>query len=352
MSPRRIAIVGSGQRVVETALPVLETLRDRFELAGVFSRTPKTIESAGRAFTVEGLDALDVERMATIDALYLVVSKGAVPSVLARLAATGAKDVDLLIETPVLLPRHMVKTGVLRAFRTASVTEDCLTLPLVDAARACVASGSIGALREVVLDRSAYAYHGIAMLKAFFGGAAIRSARRVTDGDGGWRRTYRFAGGGVGRTVDPRDYSRGRILLRGDRGTLADHELDAGQALRLEVALESDVPVGIRAGEGMRPFDENERVLMGSPKDGVTPWAWMDGMKRVGFRRLLLGLADGRPAYPVLQALDDALVDYHLEKVGRYLANPASSARGVVMRGIARGVRPGVADWHPDAWTN
>ena len=48
MSKRRLLIVCSGKRVREAALPVFDRASDQFELAGVFSRTPKRIESEGR----------------------------------------------------------------------------------------------------------------------------------------------------------------------------------------------------------------------------------------------------------------------------------------------------------------
>jgi hypothetical protein len=48
----------------------------------------------------------------------------------------------------------------------------------------------------------------------------------------------------------------------------------------------------------------------------------MEAMKRVGFLRLLRRLASGKGAYPVEQALEDMVVDYHLERFGRYLATP------------------------------
>ncbi|MEE2940011.1 MAG: hypothetical protein VX460_06480 [Planctomycetota bacterium] len=342
---RRIAVVGSGQRVVQTALPVLATLSERFELAGVFSRRAKTISARGAAYEVEPLEALDAARMTEIDALYLVVSKPAVPEVLTRLAAAGPSGVDLLIETPVLLPRHMARVGVLRAFRSASVTEDCLTLPLVDAVRACAASGALGRVHTVTLDRSGYAYHGIAMLKALHGTDRVVSARRVPAGEGQWRREYRFAGGARGVVLEPRDDSRGRLLVEGDDAALCDHDRGAPRDLGIEVELDDGVPTAFRAGDARRALSAAEQELMGEPAEGSTPWRWMDGMKRAGFRRLLLELAEGRAAYPALAALDDALVDYHLEKLGRYRSNPVSSAGGLVMGGLARGLEPTWRGW-------
>ncbi|MHC4262748.1 MAG: hypothetical protein ACYSWX_09520 [Planctomycetota bacterium] len=345
MSRTRIAIVGSGQRVRETAIPVLESLADDFELAGIYSRTPKEIEVGHRAYEVEALDQLDKDRIRDLDAIYLVVSKPAVPDVLERLAGLEPRNVDLLIETPVLLPRHLLKAGPLAAFRTASVTEDCLTLPLVDAVRACIATGRMGRIQSITLSHSAYAYHGLAMLKALAGSDQVSFARRARLGYKSWLRTYRFANKVQGHTLDPRDYSIGRILVGGEHATLADHDLGHEGHLRIDVELEAGRPRIFRAGDSERRLSDPEHDLMGTPRDGIGPWIWMDGMKRVGFRQLLLGLRGGRPAYPVLSALDDALVDYHLEKLNRYLPNPGTSARGLVVGTLLRSVQPRPKDW-------
>ena len=49
---KRVLIVGSGKRVVESALPVFLRAREQFQVAGVFSRTPKRIVAAGEEFEV------------------------------------------------------------------------------------------------------------------------------------------------------------------------------------------------------------------------------------------------------------------------------------------------------------
>jgi hypothetical protein len=348
MTARRIAIVGSGQRVRETALPVLATLEGEFELAGIFSRTEKTIEVGRRSYEVESLAALDAGRMRDVDALYLVVAKPAVPEVLERLAALEPRHVDLLIETPVVLPRHLLRTGPLASFRSASVTEDCLTLPAIDAVRACLGSGRMGRLRSVVLSHSAYAYHGVALLKSLFGAQGVRSARRARLGYRSWLREYRFAGGGLGITIDPRDYGVGRMLVIGEHATLADHDLSQEGHLRIAAELEGGRPRAFRAGDSVRTLDDAEVELMGTARvesPGSAIWPWMDGMKRVGFRRLLLDLHAGLPPYPVLSALDDAMVDYHLEKLGRYLPNPVTSAQGLVVGTLLRSIRPRPGEW-------
>ena len=66
----------------------------------------------------------------------------------------------------------------------------------------------------------------------------------------------------------------------------------------------------------------------------------MDGMKRVGFLRLLQDVDEGRGAYPLERAVEDTVVDYHLEKFGRYVTSPLTSPHfaswRLVMRWLTR----------------
>jgi hypothetical protein len=89
---------------------------------------------------------------------------------------------------------------------------------------------------------------------------------------------------------------------------------------------------GFRIGATETSLTADERALVrpkapdaGHPARSVT--ARMDDMKRAGFLRLLERIHSGEGAYPVDQALDDMAVDYHLEKLGRYVSNPLTSPR-------------------------
>ncbi|QDU68529.1 Gfo/Idh/MocA family oxidoreductase [Engelhardtia mirabilis] len=345
MTRSRIAIVGAGQRVVQTALPVLRTLTAEFELAGIFSRTPRTLEAAGARHEVEPLEKLDAARVRELDALYVVVAKSAVPDVIERLAGLEPRNVDLLIETPVMLPKHLHRAGALGAFRTASVTEDCLTLPFVEAIGDCVRTGAIGELRSAVLSHAAYAYHGIATFKALLGARHVVSARRRHLGGPFHLREYSFDRGLRGVAIDPRDYSAGRVMVVGSRGSIADHAHREDGHIELETLREGSRCAGFKVGDAVRRLNDAEQDLMGEPRPGDGVWVWMDGCKRVGFRQLLLGLCRSVPAYPVQNALEDALVDYHLEKFGGYVRNPLTSAGGLVVGTILRSVRPRPREW-------
>lgn len=330
MAEQRLLVVGAGKRVREAALPVFEAAHG-IQVAGVVSRTPRTLHAAGRDYPVEGLDALTAARLSEIDLVYMVVAKPAVPAVLRRVAELDASRVGLLIETPVMLFRHYGHLGLTDAFREAWVTEDTYPLPCFTPIHELAREGTLGALEAVRFEESAYAYHGIAMAKGALGATRVLRAQQARRADGRRDRTLQLEGGGTAHIIDPRDYSRGRLRFDFARGSVADHDAE-GAALRLEAVMEDGSLVGFRAGDHLRALDDIERSLVGAPGEGEGLTAWMDGMKRVGLLALVRDVVAGRGAYPLSSAVEDAVVDYHLERLHRYWATPLTDPRSRLAR--------------------
>ena len=317
---RRIFIVGSGKRVCETALPVLSA-GTRWQLAGIASRRAKRISIGSADFDVTALDSLSAAQLDDVDLIYLVVAKHVVPNVLRRLAPLVTARCELLIETPVMLFKHLGHLDRLQAFRRVWVSEDCSTLPCWDPLRA-----TDERFTRAHFDHSAYAYHGLAMARAVLGNARVRSARSDSIG-----RHVRFVNGSSFSTREPRDYRVGRMFVEGAGLPIADH--DPGRDHRRLAPLgTSDELVGFRLDAAEHELTDTERAVVGAPGEGEGLFRWMDGMKRVGFLRLLEALADERPAYELDDALEDAVVDYWLHRLGRYHATPFTDPR----RGGAR----------------
>jgi hypothetical protein len=329
---RTALIIGSGKRVREAALPAFLAAGDRYRIGGVYSRTQKRIEAAGRAFDVAPLAQLDTGALAGVDLVYLCVAKHAVPAVLGALARLDVSGTALLIDTPVLRFRDLGHLRLIERFRAAWVAEDCSVLPCFDAIAAARAALGLGAVRRVVLDRSAYAYHGIAMGRALLGEGRVRRARRASEGrdprgEGDRaRRTVVFEDGGELAVLEPRDYALGRIRVECERGAIADDPGHA-DATRLAAVVEDGACTGFSVGATRIALDPAERELLGrrllAGAEGVT--VWMEGMKRAGFLRLLRSIDAGEGAYPLERALEDTVVDYHLERLGLYFANPLTS---------------------------
>ncbi len=333
---KTVLVVGSGRRVCEAAIPAFLRAKDRFRIAGIYSRNAKQIVAEERVLDVARLDELDAATLAAADLVYMVVAKDAVPAVLRAITRHDVSSLDLLIDTPVLRFKLMGHLGLLDRFRNTWVTEDCAELPFFDTVRAFLEGRP---LERVTFDRAAYAYHGVAMARALLSAGRVRSARRTALEGRLARRVVRFSGGKQAVVVEPRDYAAGRIRLEGVAGEISD---DPGALAPHQLApvVEGGVCTGFRIDDTITELSVDERSLMGTAGDEARVTSWMDGMKRVGFLRLLQRVDEGHGAYPLERAVEDTVVDYHLEKFGRYVSNPLTSAHfptaRVVMRVLTR----------------
>lgn len=328
--PRTIAVVGAGQRVVNDVLPVIESLEDGLRLEGVYTRSPRRIEAAGRVYEAASIDALAQRGLDGIDLVYMVVAKGAVPDVVTRIGARGAGATELLLETPGLVYKLLGRRPVLDPWRAVWITEDTTTLPLWDVVDAWAAER--GGADEVLLDRSGYAYHGVAMARRLLGGRCVRRARRHRTGAGdqgggdrrdGDRRDLELDGGGRATIVGPRSYPDGSVLVRAGGRTIGDR---ADADVRLEALTDGERCLGFRA-EGIEiELHPLESDVLGTWHDGPALIPNMHGLKRVGLRRLLALHATSSPGYRLADGLEDMAVDWHLERFGRYLRNPITGA--------------------------
>lgn len=328
---RRVLVIGAGRRVQEAVLPALAHARG-FADVQVFARVARVLEVAGTRHAVRPLAALPADGIRAGDLLVVAVSKDAVPAVLAELSARQPAAADLLLDTPVVRFKHFGHVRRLAAFRTVWVAEDVATLPWLDVVRASFQDGRLGPLREALFLQSGYRYHALAAARTLFGGARLVSARATRLGRGVELREVRFAGGRVAHVLEPRDYAVGRLLLIGRDGSLSDHP----QALPGNVLLEPVVLggrwTGFRAGDLTTCLDDDEVALLDGGDPAAPLTARMEDLKKVGLLRLLRAIAAGGGGYPLADALDDMVVDWQLERFGRYLATPLTRAGALPAR--------------------
>ncbi|MDP6408935.1 MAG: hypothetical protein QGI46_06135 [Planctomycetota bacterium] len=332
MTRTRIAVVGVGERVRQDVLPAVAALCDEFELVAAWARRARPLEWDGPPVAVEPFDTLAPGALAGVDLVYVAVSKAAVPAVLRRLASEDLSAVDLLIETPVLLFRHLAHRRLLDRFRNAWAAEDCVRLPWLDAVDAALAAGALGELEAVEFHHAAWRYHGVALSKRLFGVRSLRAARRVRTASGADRVEYRFRGGRRAVVVEPRDYASGHVLLRGSAGELGERAGGAVAPLTVEVT--GGRCVAVHAGDHAAVLSPIERDLMGTVASGATVTSTMEGAKRVALHRTLASIRSGAGAYPAAEALDDMVIDTLLEKTRRLRATPLTDVRTPLGRAL------------------
>lgn len=333
MSTRRIWIVGAGKRVRETALPAFVSLGRDVEIAGILARSPRDIEVGGRKYAIRPLESLRSTDFVTGDIVYVAVGKDATPSVLTALSRFDRARLELLIDTPVLKIKHLRFTPLLEGWQRASVAEDVVHLPWIETSRAAA-----GEVRSVTFDRSAYAYHGLAQSKAVCGADRVVRARRVKVADGSSRREIELSNGTRALVIDPRDYSRGRVLVEGSHGLVTDRVESGENAIALEIVLENSRCVGFRAGDSTSRLADAEIALQAADPSGSSVIARMESMKRIAFRRLAAGVVAGHGGYGIASGLDDMAVDWFLERFGSWSAGGMRDVRQPLARRIWAGI--------------
>lgn len=312
VAARGVLVLGAGRRVETDVLPALLASGGRWQVRRVLARSARRLELAGAAFDVAPLEALTQADLDACALVHVAVNKDQVPAVLARLLRHDVSRVELLLDTPALLLRDLRHARGLGAFRAVHVAEDIVELPWLEVARAAA-----GAPREALFDRSAWRYHGVALVKALLG-PLLRATRT---GRGRGARLDFEARDGRATILEPRDYATGRFRLRGERGEVTDSpEWAAAGATLLEPFGADGLCQGFRAGPHAARLDAHEAWLFGPLRPGDTLTARTEDAKRVGLLRMLRALHAGRGAYPLEQGLDDMVVDTLLEKLGRWSA--------------------------------
>ncbi len=332
MTEKRVLVIGAGKRARTAVLPALAALTGSWAIASVRTRGRKEVACGDRTLVTSPLAELRAEDVAAADLAIVIVSKPSIPGVLRALRRFDTSRLDLLLDTPVLLMKHLRHYGLVAGFRNAWVAEDCSTLPWIDAVRAAE-EAHLGALQEVHFDRSAYHYHGHAMLKTLLRRTKIGAAHRMQFA-GGARVLIRFRDGGMGTIVEPRDYATGSFRLVGPRGAATDARAPGARDLRLEATVEGERCTGFRIGDARAELAEGESELLGVWRAGDTPTSRMEDLKRVGLHRMLRAIHGGGAGYPVIEALDDMAVDTWLSKLGRYVPTPLTNVRSPVCRAL------------------
>lgn len=330
-APISVLVIGTGKRVLQTALPAFAAHSDKFQIASLYARRAKTVSANGRDYEVGAFENFSAKDLEGIDLVYLAVTKDAVPQVLAKLTSFDVASTDVLIDTPVVRFKHFRHSARLNAFRNAWVAEDIAFLPWLETLNAAFTAGDLGSLRTVILNQSAYAYHGVSLAKSVSACNTIKRGRRTANTAHAGTRFMRLSSGVQIHIIEPRNYEAGSMIFAGSKGVIADYPFRKGTQL-LESLVENGRVTGFRCGEHSTTLTPAESALTTGDPDRATVTHRMNACKRVGFARLIASIAAGKGGYPVQEAMDDMVVDYHLEKFRSYRANPFTSARSPLAR--------------------
>lgn len=225
---RRVLIIGAGRRVQNNFLPVLEYLSASFEVCGIHSRTPATLNPVAERWLAPAIHTLEAIDLSKIDTVVVSVPTSQNATVLRRLQAR-APGLDLVIDTPIAWNgvEQAETAPLLKAFRSVTVTEDYMNFPRFSLIRQVVRSGLIGELKRITLNNIGYLYHGLALLRSFVGFGAVVDAWSKRVGHNAVIVGYEFADGFSATVVGPyRRHTTGGIVVEGTAGVISEFPFD------------------------------------------------------------------------------------------------------------------------------
>jgi choline dehydrogenase-like flavoprotein/predicted dehydrogenase len=240
----RVGLVGAGQRITETYLPILNALSDRYEVVGF---TTRSIVTARKVESENGIPffASASELIEQRDPTFIV---SAVASQFNESTLLNLIDLNrpILTETPLA---WTIASGS-RIIRKAAeknvvigVAEQFPFLPLEQLKNRLIELGVFGEIYAVYNDFSSYAYHGIAQIRRYLQGKPTH-ARSVD---------YDF-----GTVIDPRRSDR-TSNIRWQVGSVA---FDTG-AMAFQQYSDYYVDSGVCFPQTTRIYGKNATMING-----------------------------------------------------------------------------------------
>lgn len=224
----KVLVIGAGRRVQGNFLPVLQALRDDFDVMGIHSRTYSRLKPVADAWNVPAVASLADIDLSAVDVVALSVPTGQNAAVL-RTLAPHAAHLKLVIDTPIAWNRQELKATapLLDRFSQVVVTEDYMNFPTFELLRSAVQQGWVGRPQALVLNNTGYLYHGLALIRSFVGFEPVVRTWRRNVGAMTHLVGYRFRNGFEAAVIGPyRGHSTGGLSLEGSAGVITEFESD------------------------------------------------------------------------------------------------------------------------------
>jgi choline dehydrogenase-like flavoprotein len=294
-------LIGAGHRVSEDVVPSLESHDDRFEVVGIYTRTPASVFGPRRRYDVQPVTSLRDDMLGDARFIYVGVSREAVVPVLKVLRRWSSRE--LILDTPVPTSRRAV--SILRRFKRVHVAEDSPYLPWLEAVRGFWAATGLTGPVDINFDRSAYHYHGVALAKALCGTDDTPATVVASE-----RKAGIFSirlNNGTARITEPRDYAVGTLSVTRGGVTISSHAAD--RVVPIKILSENGLCVGFDVGGATALLSRPESLLVGKIAANDSIVSRMGALKRVGLARMFAMMADNKEPWPLARGLDDARVD-------------------------------------------
>jgi len=298
----RVLVVGSGKRIQKAFLPALELCRDQFEVLGI--QSPHILEKQEllSRWSLSGYAAPADAPFKEADLVVVSVPRRQKYGILKRFPLG---NYDLLIDTPAIgtiLDRY--RLNILNRFRRVLVAEDFIRYPQFTLLTQAAEQGALGTVERVDMSRIGYSYHGLALLRRFFGYARIDKMGKAPCLPGeNLRIAMEFGGERTGLFSYPYSRDDGQIEIEGSERSLLFKPDFSGDVKRHTEADGSEL-FSVEAG------NYQEELTMPAPE---AHWGIDDSFmlfKIFGLRQIFAEYAVNRdtPFYPFEEGIYDSLL--------------------------------------------
>ena len=313
---KTLLVVGCGKRVIDFALPAIESLD--VELCGIYARSEREICFRRGKYLVKPLNALRHQGPA-FDVLYLAVPHDSVSACLSILRARQIRARHIVLETPIPgWNGQKLKRLCEGHFEHIWTGEDCAFNPLFTVVRDCIETSSIGYVIGAFSFLSAFKHHGIATFRCIFDAEHINSAKTLARFGNSKLVKASYSNRRTAVYLEPRYYPSGKFIFYASLGELSDFDRSARNRSNINLIRTSGVVSGIEAGDCRDAFSEWEMELFKRHSEGTSIGSNMHALKAVGVHRMFQHVFVSGQGYSFKKGLEDAFSSACIERFGFY----------------------------------
>jgi len=317
---KNVLVVGSGKRVKGGIIPALWCLREEFQIAAVYSRSIKELSLLDHQVNVATINSFNHVDFKNMHLAIIAVTTEEVPAVLKTLSLYDTKHIVLMLDTPVMLLRHIWAWRLLKNFKKALVSEDTIALPPFMLARKLIDEGRIGRLKRIYFFHNGFKYHAVASLKMLAGNSPVKAIIDRKFPDRLRQKKFRFHNGVGALLYEPRNYAKGKFLIEGESGFISDYEHAGTNVCRIGYLVENDIYRGLTLnGTKIAVNALDEKYLTGITDDLFNK-SLMNTMKIRGLMDLIASADKERSPfhYPPIEGVRDRLIMRMADKLGYF----------------------------------
>lgn len=174
----KVLLIGAGPRVKANFTTALKHLAWPTEMLGVWSRTSAHSQSIAQAQRWPHIEQLSEHVLAQADVIIMSINSSAAPQVVKEIVSSvDCERKTLVIDTPVYGGiRHLLKAGLLSAFKNVVIAEDYIQLPQFQLLRQATTHSQLGKIKDIQIEGLGYLYHGLALARSCLGFDDVKSS--------------------------------------------------------------------------------------------------------------------------------------------------------------------------------